>query len=187
LACAGLQGLHAPRIPSLHEAGSGVLSWTWASFRVLQASSGRYARPRKDGTEATPPMRFSSPTASPRSEQRHRVAGFASPDRLRLQVFSTSWRVDPPRACRPCFVPDPLMGFCPSERCSPRVAVRRLRRLYPPGVGKHDGRSTTRNRPNCNGKPPQTEPETSIRKTSRAPLTFRVLLHTRIRHSRPAV
>jgi hypothetical protein len=39
------------------------------------------------------------------------MAGFASPDRLRLQVFSTSWRLDPPRACWPCFMPDPLMGF----------------------------------------------------------------------------
>jgi hypothetical protein len=39
------------------------------------------------------------------------VAGFTSPDRLRLQVFSTSWRLDPPHACWPYFMPDPLMGF----------------------------------------------------------------------------
>jgi hypothetical protein len=40
---------------------------------------------------------------------------FASPHRMRPQVFSTSRRFAPPRACRPCFMPDPLMGLCPSE------------------------------------------------------------------------
>ena len=59
------------------------------------------------------------------------LVGIASPDRLRLQVFSTSWRLDPPRACWPYLMPDPLMGFRPPEPCSSRAAVRRLRRLYP--------------------------------------------------------
>jgi hypothetical protein len=59
------------------------------------------------------------------------VTGFASPGRLRPQVFSTSRRLDPPCAYRPCFVPDPLMGFRPTERCSARAAVRRLRRRVP--------------------------------------------------------
>jgi hypothetical protein len=61
--------------------------------------------------------------------------GVASPGRLRPQVFSTSRRFDPPRACRPCFMPDPLMGLHPSELCSYRVAVRRLRRRSPLDVG----------------------------------------------------
>jgi hypothetical protein len=38
------------------------------------------------------------------------MVGPASPDRLRLQVFTTSWRLHPPRACRPYFMPDPLVG-----------------------------------------------------------------------------
>jgi len=38
------------------------------------------------------------------------LVGFALPDRLRLQVLATSWRLHPLRACRPCFVPDPLLG-----------------------------------------------------------------------------
>ena len=59
------------------------------------------------------------------------LVGIASPDRLRLQVFSTSWRLDPPRACWPYLMPDPLMGFRPPEPYSSRAAVRRLRRLYP--------------------------------------------------------
>jgi hypothetical protein len=64
------------------------------------------------------------------------MVGLATPGRLRPQVFSTSRRVSyPPRACRPCFMPDPLMGLRPSELCSRRVAVRRLRRRSPPGVG----------------------------------------------------
>jgi hypothetical protein len=41
----------------------------------------------------------------------------------------------PLRACRPCFMPDPLMGFVPSELSSCRVAVRRLRRRSPLDVG----------------------------------------------------
>jgi len=32
------------------------------------------------------------------------------PDRLRLQVLATSWRLHPPRAYRPCSMPDPLLG-----------------------------------------------------------------------------
>jgi len=32
------------------------------------------------------------------------------PDRLRLQVLATSWRFHPPRAYRPCSMPDPLLG-----------------------------------------------------------------------------
>jgi len=38
------------------------------------------------------------------------MIGNAPPDRLRLQVLATSWRLHPPRACRPCFMPDPLLG-----------------------------------------------------------------------------
>jgi len=30
---------------------------------------------------------------------------------VRLQVFTTSWRLTPPEASRPCFVPVPLLGF----------------------------------------------------------------------------
>jgi hypothetical protein len=51
-----------------------------------------------------------APSAFPRPEQRHEVAGLAFADRLRLQVFSTSWRLHPPRACRPYFMPNPLLG-----------------------------------------------------------------------------
>jgi hypothetical protein len=62
------------------------------------------------------------------------MTGLASPGRLRPQVFSTSRRLHPPRACRPCFMPDPLMGLCPSELSSSRAAVRRLRRRSPLAV-----------------------------------------------------
>jgi hypothetical protein len=30
---------------------------------------------------------------------------------VRLQVFATSWRLTPPEASRPCFMPVPLLGF----------------------------------------------------------------------------
>jgi hypothetical protein len=84
---------------------------------------------------AAPPMRF-LPLQRVPAHSSSIMSGLACPERLRPQVFSTSRRVsDPPRACRPCFMPDPLMGFRPSEPCSRRVAVRRLRRRSPPGVG----------------------------------------------------
>ena len=67
----------------------------------------------------------------------------ASPHRRRPQVFSTSRRFTPPRACWPCFVPDPLMGLCPSELCSPHRAVRRLQRRAPPDVWYAPSNSTS--------------------------------------------
>jgi hypothetical protein len=57
-------------------------------------------------------MRFVAPTASPRTGQRLEMARVClARAGLRLQVFPTSWRFDPPRTCWPCFMPDPLMGF----------------------------------------------------------------------------
>jgi len=57
----------------------------------------------------------------------------SKPTRRRLQVFPTSWRFHPPRASRPYFRSVPLLGFCPTELCSSRAAVRRLRRRMPSG------------------------------------------------------
>ena len=77
-------------------------------------------------------------SVSPHEAAAH-SAGVASPHHIRPQVFSTSRRFSPPRACRPCFMPDPLMGLYPSEPCSLRVAARRLRRRSPPDVSTHPG------------------------------------------------
>jgi len=102
--------------PKLREA-RGCLSWAWAplqsppDLKPPPDALGDRAHLPPAGDSATSSLEVSSPSAYPRPGQRHRVVGFASPDRLRLQVFSTSWRLDPPRACRPCFMPDPLMGF----------------------------------------------------------------------------
>jgi hypothetical protein len=52
-----------------------------------------------------------APTAYPRSKQRPRCTGLPHPRAWRLQVFATSWRFHWPRACWPCFRPDPLLGF----------------------------------------------------------------------------
>jgi hypothetical protein len=108
------------------------------SYRVPRARDGRAALPRPRRSPKwrarLPPLRFSPLQRLP-ARGSSMMAGFASPDRLRPQVFSTSRRVHPPRACRPCFMPDPLMGLCPSELCSFRVAVRRLRRRSPLAVG----------------------------------------------------
>jgi hypothetical protein len=60
---------------------------------------------------------FTVPTAS--SAFRVHFPGFASPGTFRLQVFSTSWRVTPPRTSRVYFTPLTSLGFCPPEP-SPR-------------------------------------------------------------------
>jgi hypothetical protein len=106
------------------------------------------------------------------------VTGVASPGRLRLQVFSTSWRFHPPRAWWPCFMPHPLMGLCPPELCSSRAAVRCLQRRYPHDVST-----------NPTAEPPAPNPtaETAGDKTSiwngpGSALASRVLLHARVRH-----
>jgi hypothetical protein len=80
-------------------------------------------------------MRFVSPSACPRSPQQLRWPGLPHPTACVLRFSRPPDAFDPPRACRPCFMPDPLMGFRPSELCSCRVAVRRLRRRSPPDVG----------------------------------------------------
>jgi hypothetical protein len=80
------------------------------------------------------------------------LTGLSTPDRLRPQVFSTSRRLlNPPRACRPCFMPDPLMGLHPSELCSCRVAVRCLQRRSPLDVGPCSPPS----RPSLTSRPPK--------------------------------
>jgi len=71
-------------------------------------------------------LEVSSPSACPRPGQRHELAEPARPNRLRLQVFATSWRLHPPRACRPCFMPDPLLGS-PSRA----LFLPRSRTLFP--------------------------------------------------------
>jgi hypothetical protein len=116
---------------------TGILSWACA---LLQSAS-KLQRPppprrrsrrnaRATSMTAAPPMRFAPLQRLPARDS-GLMTGFASPDRLHLRVFSTSWRLDPPRACRPCFMPDPLLGLRPPELCSSRAAVRRLRRLSP--------------------------------------------------------
>jgi hypothetical protein len=142
LAAAGLQGLHVNRPPmplakATMESSLGLVR----SFRVLPSSSGRcsFALARAETLATTkiaaaPPMRFAPLQRLP-TRGSGLMTGFASPGRLRLQVFSTSWRLDPPRACRPCFMPDPLMGLHPPELSSSRVAVRRFQRLSPHVVG----------------------------------------------------
>ena len=130
-----------PRAPAFRscqdktEAASHELA---CSYRVPRARDGRPALPRPRGPtkqlERLPPLRFSPLQRFPAHDS-SMMAGFASPNRLRPQVFSTSRRLHPPRACRPCFMPDPLMGFCPPKLCSSRAAVRRLRRRSPLAVG----------------------------------------------------
>ena len=93
------------------------------------------------------------------------MTGLAWPDHLRLQVFSTSWRLFPPRACWPYFVPDPLLGFAlqsfspPTQPCAVSDAVTLMmlevsktvpRSSFPSRIPKQRARSTRSHM----GKPP---------------------------------
>jgi hypothetical protein len=71
-------------------------------------------------------LEVSTPSAFPRLGQRHELVKPTSLDRLRLQVLATSWRLHPPQACRPCFMPDPLLGS-PSRA----LFLSRSRALFP--------------------------------------------------------
>jgi len=95
----------------LAKQSTGLLSW---ACTLLQSPAKRRAaasartvvrRTRSSSLEVC------SPTASPRPEQWPRGTGLPHPHRQRLQVFATSWHFVPLRACWPCFMPDPLMGF----------------------------------------------------------------------------
>jgi hypothetical protein len=97
----------------------GFLSWASAPLQRLPkhraaAMSPWFSRSPTPVTDRPPTssasLEVSTPSAFSRSGQRHELVGPASPDRLRLQVLSTSWRLHPPRACRPYFMPDPLLG-----------------------------------------------------------------------------
>jgi anti-sigma factor RsiW len=68
--------------------------------RALRRSRCRVATRRTEPASRRP--RTSSP-------------GMPPPAVLRLQVFSTSWRLVPPRPVRPCFMPVTPMGTSPSE------------------------------------------------------------------------
>jgi hypothetical protein len=108
---AGLQGLRMPGPPTkskLYRSSSHELPIPFrGTAKYLAAASVRAIR----GTSAAPPIRFLPPTAVLCAGQRHREPGLPHPTRQYLQVFSTSWHLDPPRTDRPYFMPDPLMGF----------------------------------------------------------------------------
>jgi hypothetical protein len=102
------------------------------SCRVLRVTRRRPARAasRPRVARSAPPMRFAPLQRFP-ARGSSDGPGLPHPTRLRPQVFATSRRLHPPCACRPCFMPDPLMGLRPPELCSSRAAVRRSRRLIP--------------------------------------------------------
>jgi len=74
--------------------------------------------------QTAPSMRFEPLQRLPSQGSGLQSNGFTSPEPERLQVFSTSRRLLPPRDCWPCFMPDPLMGFAlqsvapPAQPCA---------------------------------------------------------------------
>lgn len=154
----------------------GLLSWARAPLQS-SPSSQRPSCPSCLSTQRQQPSashKVCSPSAYPRTQQRHLEQGLPHLVHLRPQVFSTSRRFDPPCACWPCFMPDPLMGLHPSELCSSRAAVHRLRRLSPLDVGKPAPTIATSH----------AETHAKLRFPPGS-LEFRGLLHAKVRHCRP--
>jgi hypothetical protein len=128
-------GSSRSRPPSNNCLFLGILSWASAPLQRLPrhraaALSPWFSRSPTSGLCRAPTssasLEVSTPSAFSRTGQRHEMAGPASPDRLRLQVIATSWRLHPPRATRPCFMPDPLLGS-PSRA----LFLSRSRTLFP--------------------------------------------------------
>jgi len=115
---------------------AGLLSWARALLQSPPSFHGHRALGPSRARAATtaPPMRFAPLQRLP-ARGSSLMARFASPGHLRPRVFSTPRRLHLPRACRPCFMPDPLMGLHPSELFSSRAGGRRLRRRSPLVVG----------------------------------------------------
>jgi hypothetical protein len=106
------------------------------------------------------------------------------PERLRLQVFSTSWRLCPPNACRSLFQIESALGVLPSELFSSHVAVRRLQRPCPPDVRLapvHLAQHRPSQEPKLRAK--------KVRKarSRKAGPAFRASGHVRVRHPRRLV
>jgi len=145
-----------PRYKGMH---LGILSWASAPLQRMpkhRAAALEPLVPQEPGVGpmtdhplAAPPLRFRPLQRLPSSGQRHELVGPAFPDRLRLQVLATSWRLHPPRAspalfhagsapgvtlqsfvppAQPYAVPGafPLLAFPPpSGFCSTRESVSR--------------------------------------------------------------
>jgi hypothetical protein len=125
---------HGAASGTARESSTGRLPWAYALLQSPPDSEppNDLRRLRRDPQDrSAPPMRSAPLQRFPAHSSSFGGRDCQVPSRLRPQVFSTSRRLHPPRACRPCFMPDPLMGLRPSELCSPRQAVRRLRRLMP--------------------------------------------------------
>jgi hypothetical protein len=97
----------------------GILSWASAPLQRLPkhlaaALSLWFSRNPTFGLHQTPTSSASLEVSNPFSVFPRGAAAYFGqaciPDRLCLQVLSTSWHVHPLRACRPCFMPDPLLG-----------------------------------------------------------------------------
>jgi len=155
------------------------------SFRDTQASSSRTST--RQAERAAPPLRFRPLQRIPaRNKGWLDCPGMPLPERLAPPGFLN--------LLTPCSAPCLLAifqtrsahGVSPSELCSSRAAVHRLRRRYPHDVGtplhkRHRPRAPPRNRSS------KTEASDLKRDTANGDLAYRVLLHTRVRHRKPTV
>jgi hypothetical protein len=155
-------------------------------FRVLRTSGGCtfHARPKPFVSSTTPFPGVSSPSASPRSEQRHNKKDRAS----QAPPACASRFSQPPDA----FVSAPSLpaffhagsapGVRPSELSSSRAAARRLRRRCPLVVRNLSEVVFSKSPPVCPSRNRDTRPTAPVQRSSTDPVAFRALLHTKVRH-----
>jgi len=165
----------APRTPELLNAAPDLLSCPCALLQSAHRQRAARAQVRKPVLHAAS-LEVWSPTAYPHAKKQHDISGGPNPKTPDAFRFSQPRGASLLRVCRPYFRADPLMGLSPSERCSSRAAVRRLRRLCPLVVGLPHPKLT---KPGSRASP-KTKPKKS--KLERGRLAFRALLHTRVRH-----
>jgi hypothetical protein len=186
---AGLQGFHTVGHPAALESmtGSPLMSLRPPSENSAPRAAAAFAPDRGRLLERRLlPWGLSPYSVSPSAAAASLMTGLSTPNRLRLQVFSTSWRLDPPRTCWPCFMPDPLLGFTLQSFAPPvqpfavsgAVALLSLERVSePPEILRASRRRRS-------AAPSLQAPMWTGRRNV---LAFRALLRTRVRHFEPTV
>jgi hypothetical protein len=153
-------------------------------FRVLRLPSGRAfrSRPKPFASHAAPSHEVPPPSAFPRSEQRHTMAALPTPSRPAPPGFlNLMTPLCPPRACRPCFVPDPLLGFTLQSLAPPvqphavsgAVALLSFESRFPP---------PSRDRRQAPLPKQRHSTPAPFQRSSTESVAFRALLHTKVRH-----
>jgi hypothetical protein len=159
------------------------------SYRVRHSASGRRLRlrPKSRSEPSAPPVRFFPLQRFPIwSSGTNKWSSFPRSAGLRLQVFSTSWRIHPPQTYWPCLMPDPPLGFALQSIAPP---------VQPHAVSGAVALLSLECRFDSSEPTTVVTSAEALRRTAavpcgrtvQTPLAYRALLHTKVRHFVAAV